>query len=517
MKSSFTYQTKPTQGVRFQVKTRGLALAALGGIVALSSTVSALAGDAGKKVAPVESSSIWEKPAWLTDLSLRVGESYDTNVYLAGWDVAPGETVATRNKSSAVTTISPKIGVDFAKLLDKDSILKVFSLGYSPDFVTYHDASSESYAAHRFTTAVRASAAPVSFSLDNAFTYIDGSKDGLFYPGGASAYANGTIRERRDQWQDRTKASVKIDLNKSFFLRPTASLLYYNLGTNFLPTTASVVDPVHPAGYTNFIDRYDLNGGADVGYNVNKDVAFTLGYRYGHQTQANLPLAIDPKQTNASNDYQRVLFGVEGSPLKWLKVEAVVGPQFTTYTDSRPLATGANPTKVVSYTKDKTGKITEHVKLVASTEQIDQTPTDVYAEATVTVSPTATDALVFKYKRWDWVSSTGKNAYLDTLYDASFRHQITKALQLEVGVRASNSDYNPSALRNDWLYTTSAGLKYAVTKNLSLDLSYSYDRGRNDQLVNSVTVAKTAANYYVNGSTREFERSVVSTGVTWKF
>ena len=511
MKSSFTYKTKPTQGVRFQVPTRRLALAALGGIVALSSTVSALAGDAGKKVAPVESSSIWEKPAWLTDLSLRVGESYDTNVYVAGWDVAPGENVSTRNKASAVTTISPKIGVDFAKLLDKDSILKVFSLGYSPDFVTYHDASSESYAAHRFTTAIKAKADPVTLSIENAFTYIDGSKDGLFYPGGASAYANGTIRERRNQWQDRSKASLKIDFNESFFLRPMASLLYYNLDTNFLPTTASVVDPVHPAGYTNFIDRYDLNGGADIGYNVNKDVAFTLGYRYGHQTQANLPLAIDPTQTNASSDYQRVLVGVEGSPLKWLKVEASVGPQFTTYTDSRPIAAGGTPINVTTIVKGKP-KITPTL-----VDQIDKSPTDVYAEAAVTISPSASDTLVLKYKRWDWVSSTGKNAYLDTLYDASFRHQITKALQLEVGVRASNSDYNPSSLRNDWLYTTSAGLKYAVTKNLSLDLSYAYDRGRNDQLVNSVTVAKTAANYYVVPATRQFERSIVSTGVTWKF
>jgi len=512
MKSSFIHETGPTQGVSYQVKTRRLALAALGSLAVLTASVPAVAGETAKQVTPAASASIWEKPAWLTDLSLRVGESYDTNVYLGGVDVVPGDNVALRNKSSTVTTISPKIGVDFAKLLDKDSILKVFSFGYSPDFVIFQDASSETYSLHRFTTAIKGKASPVTFSLENAFTYINGSDDGLFYPGGASAYANGTIRERRTQWQDRSKASVKIDLNESFFIRPTASLLYYDLGTNFLTTSASTVDPVHPAGYTNFIDRYDLNGGADVGYNVNKDVAFTLGYRYGHQSQANLPLYVDATQTNASSDYQRVLAGVEGSPLKWLKVEASVGPQFTTYTDSRPLAAGANPTKV--YTT-KRGVTT--VKLVASTDQIDKNPTDVYAEASVTISPTAKDALVLKYKRWDWVSSTGKNAYLDTLYDASFRHQITKDLQLEVGVRASNSDYNPSALRNDWLYTTSAGLKYAVTKNLSLDLSYSYDRGRNDQLVNSVTVAKTAANYYVVPASRQFERSIVSTGVTWKF
>jgi opacity protein-like surface antigen len=500
VKSSFkSIQNKPTRRVDYQVKARRLTLAALGGLtglVALASTVPALAGDPGKQTAPIETSSIWEKPDWLTDLSLRVGESYDTNVYLAGAPqeyfpkTLPEGNIAYKNQSSWVTTISPKIGVDFAKLLGSDSIIKLFTVGYVPDFVIYHDASSESYSAQRFTTAFKAKADNVSVSLDNAFTYIDGSKDGLLYPGGASAYANGTIRERRDQWQERTKLSVKVDLGP-VFIRPTVSLLYYDLNTDLKNTSLAV-----NKGYTDFVNRYDLNGGADVGYNVTKDVAFTLGYRYGHQNQDALPDALSSlsktaysRGVDASNDYQRVLFGVEGSPLKWLKVEASVGPQFTTYTDDRPYNGG-----------------------VVADDRINQNPTDVYAEASVTVAPTSADALVFKYKRWDWVSSTGINAYRDTLYDASFRHQITKDLQLELGLRASQSDYNPSSLRNDWDYTASAGLKYAITKNLGVDLTYTYDRGHNDQLVSS-----TVTGAYVVPSTREFDRSIVSTGVTWKF
>ena len=475
MKSSFSFANSPTQGVSHQVNPRTLTLATLGGLLALSPAI-ALAGEAGKQVTPVESSSFWEKPIWLTDLSLGVKESYDSNIYLSGAGseffpaTLPEGDIATKNKSSFVTTLSPKLGVDFAKLLGSDSALKVFALGYVPDFVIFHNAPTESYASHRFTTAVKATADPVSVSLDNAFTYIDGSHDGLIYPGGASSYTNGTVRERRDQWQERAKASIRVDLGR-VFIRPTVSLLYYNLDT----TLANI------PGYTNYIDRYDLNGGADVGYSVTKDLAFTLGYRYGHQEQAALPF--DLLQINASNDYQRALFGVEGSPLKWLKVEASVGPEFKSYTGDRPFKSG-----------------------VAADGRIDSNSTDVYAEATVTVAPTSNDAFVFKYKRWNWVSSTGKNPYLDSLYDASYRHQFTRALQVEVGLRASQSDYNPAALRNDWLYTASAGLKYSVTKNLGLELAYSYDRGSNDQ---SAGVPFP--------STREFERSVVSTGVTWKF
>ena len=458
--------------------TRRLTAAALSGLVVFAAA--AYAGGAGSQL-KVQESSIWEKPVWLTDLSLRVGESYDTNVYLSGVPVPAGPDVATQNKSSWVTTITPKIGVDFAKLLGSDSIIKTFTLGYNPDVVLFHNTPDESYSAHRVTTTVKGKTGDVSFSLDNAFTYINGDSAGLLYPAGNSSYVNNTVRERRDQWQERTKAFVKINAG-DFFLRPAVSLLYYNLNTEFRNANLAA-----NTGYTNYVDRYDLNGGADLGYNVSKDLAVILGYRYGHQEQANLPDWVATKQTqyriNASSDYQRVLFGIEGSPLKWLKIEAAVGPQFTSYTGSRPYA-----------------------GTVVANGKIDPNPTDVYAEASVTIAPTASDILVLKYRRWNWVSSTGINAYRDTVYDASFRHQITKALQLELGLRAANSDYNPSSYRNDWDYTASAGLKYAVTKNLGLDVSYAYDKGHNEQIV-GVT----------NAATREFERSIVSTGVSWKF
>ena len=54
-------------------------------------------------------SSNWQKPSWLTDLSLGVKENYDDNVLLVSGDgLAP--------KSSWVTTLSPKVGINFAPL-----------------------------------------------------------------------------------------------------------------------------------------------------------------------------------------------------------------------------------------------------------------------------------------------------------------------------------------------------------------------------------------------------------------
>lgn len=465
MKLSQETKATNTTAHRNQPNHNHVALSVLAGLATLSCAAPALADDI------TSASSEWKKPVWLTDLSLGLKESYDSNVYLSGADAAPGYDVATKNKASWVTTISPKIGVDFAKLLDSGSPVKTFAFGYVPDFAIYHDAPSESYSAHRLTTAIKTQSDTVAVSFDNTLTYIDGDEDGLIYPSGSSSFVHSAVRERRKQWQDRSKLSVKADFGP-VFIRPTVSLLYYDLGTDFSTATSC----------SNYIDRYDINGGADVGYNVTKTTALTLGYRYGHQEQALLPLAIDASQTSASNNYQRILLGAEGSPMKWLKVEAAVGPEYISYTDRRPYKGG-----------------------VMANGRIDSNPTDLYAEVSLTATLSATDTLAFKYKRWDWVSSTGKNAYRDTMYDAVFRHQLTEALQLEVGLRAWQSDYDPSSLRNDWLYTATLGAKYAVTKNLCLELAYSYDRGLNDQ------------SGIANPATRQFVRSITSVGATWKY
>ena len=421
------------------------------------------AGEASKNPVPVEPAA-WVKPCWLTDLSLGVRESYDSNVFLSGVDqnLVPPGTTTIKNRSSWVTTISPKVGFDFAPLLGKGSPVQVLSLGYAPDFVLFHDASSETYYAHRFTSAIKGKQDAFSFSAENAFTYVDGNDDSVTYPGAlCSSFVNGTIRERREQIQDRAKVSFRYDMG-SVFVRPTASLLYYDLMTNL----KNIV------GYQNYVDRYDVNGGVDFGYSVTKDLALTLGYRYGHQGQETLPW--DVNKISARNDYQRALFGIEGRPCKWLKLDAQVGPDFRSYHDTPATFT-------------------------------DKTPTDLYAEATVTVEPTANDALVFKYKRWEWVSSTGKNPYLDNLYDLSFRHQLTQSLQLALGARAAQAQYSPAAARNDWDYTLSAGLNYVVTKNLGLEVAYSFDRGDNQE------------DGILLSSAREFQRSIVSVGATWKF
>ena len=132
----------------------------------------------------------FQRPAWLTEASVSVKESYDNNVFLSGANVAntvpAGFVAAVKDRSSWVTTASPKIDVNFAPLLGDQKTLQTLSLAYAPDFVTYHDQDSESYNAQKISAALKAGTDAFSISADDSFAYVDGSSLGPFIPGPAA-------------------------------------------------------------------------------------------------------------------------------------------------------------------------------------------------------------------------------------------------------------------------------------------------------------------------------------------
>jgi opacity protein-like surface antigen len=286
-----------------------------------------------------------------------------------------------------------------------------------------------------------------------------------------STYATAAPRERRKQYQDRAKISLQYDAEK-WFIRPTASLLYYNLLTELsaLP------------GYQNYCDRYDVNGGLDLGYKLRPQLVVTLGYRYGRQYQEQFPLRIDPRGLSSSSDYQRVLLGLEGKPWKWLTVAFQGGPDFRVYEPNT--ATHTTPVN-------------------------DFHPTKPYGEASITAEITAKDTLTFKYRQWEWVASTGKLPYFDSFYDLSYRRKLCEQVFLDLGGRIQSADYNGGTIvscqRNDLLYSVSAGVTWSLTPNLVVNASYALNLGRNAQQNVLLPVY------------RDFDQNVASLGVTFRF
>jgi hypothetical protein len=426
---------------------------------------SALAAYAGEQPAPT-AGSLFQKPAWLTDLSLGVKESYDNNVFLS-------EVGSLADRDSWVTSVAPKVGFNFAPLLGDQKTLQVLSLGYAPEFVIYHDESSESYNAHRTAATVQGKAGDVSFTVDNGFNYIDGNTDGPIYNKGRSAFGAVLLSTRRAQYQDKGKIAIQYDQEK-WFVRPTASLLYFDFLTNLRTTP----------GYDNYADREDINGGVDFGYKLQPKLALTLGYRYGHQWQQQYGPSIDKLHLSSPNDYQRVLFGVEGKPWNWLTASLQVGPDIRNYQENSPTHT---------------------------TPVNDKNPVKYYGEGTLTADATANDSFTFKYKQWQWLAVTGKIPYYDSLFDLSYRHKFNAKLSLDLGARLQDWDFTSgnqaASLRDDRQYSFSAGVNYAFTSHFNGNLAYVAELGRNAQ--DALTDAVIA--------TREFDHHLVSLSFQYKF
>jgi len=405
--------------------------------------------------------SSW-KPAWLTDLGLTVKESYDDNVFMS--DVTlPGGGATLNDKSSFVTTISPKVGFNFAGPRDAGGSLETLSVTYAPDFVMYHSLPSENYDAHRLNLAVKGKDDAFSYSLENSLLYVDASRVAPTYPQNQfNAWATINAYPRREQLQDRSKLTFQYDWDQ-WFIRPGACLAYYGMMTEIRDVE----------GYQNYCTRYDVNGGTDIGYRFLPNMAATLGYRYGSQGQEKYSF----EAYNSDSDYQRVLLGVEGKPWPWLNVQLSGGPDFRSYENIAPLS--------------------------------DHHPVTYYGEAALTATMTPKDTLAFKYKQFQFVSCLGVKPYFDSSYGLSYGRKITDRLSLDAGARLLEADYTAGNLascqRDDLDYVLCAGLHYSFSAHLAADLGYSASLGRNAQ------------DNIVNPQNRDFNSQEVSVGVQCKF
>jgi hypothetical protein len=424
------------------------------------------------------------KPVWVSDLSFAVKESYDDNVFGVSGLGLPIQ-------QSWVNSVSANLTINFVPLIGDQKDIQTFSIAYNPERVTFDDVSSQDYTAHRINTTIKGKTDNVTYSLVNALLINDGNTIAPTYAlnqlAGAAGnqndkyrnnYAHALARERLKQSQDRYTASIQVD-EGSFFVRPISQLIDYDLGTNLYNTSVAPYK-----GYQDYVSRYDLNGGADLGYFIAPGLAVTVGYRYGEQYQQQFAPTINSDQHYSSSTYQRALLGLEGKLTSWLTVKAAIGPDFRDYNPNTPIS--------------------------------DLHTTRYYGEGTATATLPFNQSVTFGYKTWLFVASTGLAPYVDSSYTVAYHWTATKQLGVDLGVKYLEANYligndiagSAPAYRDDIDENFSAGLTYAFTKQFIVSANYAYDNGYNGD--DSLLAAYFAAY-------RKFTHNVVSLSAQFKF
>ena len=188
---------------------------------------------------------------------------------------------------------------------------------YSADAAAYARESGENHIRHR---ALIRLADGERYRFQTAFTFVQGPREGVEFDAGRSAWATVLVRERRQQIQNRTQLERTWTYD-DWFIRPSAALTAFDLQAR---------KRTDVAGYDNWIDRYDLAGGLDLGHQAVLGGELYGGWRYGRQYQGRE----GNRPTDRSNRYQRFLVGYKGDVTDQLQFKVETGPTYHRYEDS---------------------------------------------------------------------------------------------------------------------------------------------------------------------------------------
>ncbi len=406
-------------------------------------SAAAVTGASGQD-APLAATSPWKFSA-----SAAVKETYDNNIYLQS--VTP-----LANRESFVTTVMPSVGIAY-----KSSDAFVASLSYTPEVNVFHSEPEEDFSLHRVLLNLTGKSGQTAWEIANTFVAIDGSDIAPTYsgPGGSPATGGVAVRDRRDAMVERGQFKLTHTMG-DWFLRPVVAGYLHDF---------QMVQK-NAAGYQNYADRDDLNGGLDAGRSVGKATWLVAGYRYGAQQQAQVFPAINPVHYDST--YHRALFGLEGQPWNWLKFALSLGPEFRRYGG------------------------------VVAPGFADVDETYLYVDSSLTLTPTKADTITLSAKRFEQPGMGGRSAYVDGTYDLAIRHKLSEKFTVGCGVRGYNTDFLEPVLRQDWIVSANGLVSYTFNKNLNAEVSYAYESGMSD-------VPDTSG--------REYTRSLFALGVKYVF
>lgn len=358
-------------------------------------------------------------PAPQFSATLGIKETFDSNVYMQS-------TGPKADQSSLLTTLQAS-----GALVWKPSDNLTLNGSYAPEFTVFHSASDENFAAHRFAAAASGKINDTKWDITNSLLVLDGENDSPTFTGagGAPALGGVPLRDRRDAIVYRGAAKATVPLATGF-VRPVVSFYDHDFHT-----TQST-----KAGYQNYVDRSDFSAGVDLGYPLTQSLNLVGGYRRGQQGAGRAPGVL----IDYANTYDRFLLGLEGTLGAKLKLSVLAGPDWRDFTSTTPAA-------------------------------FDQDATRFFIDLGATVTLSSTDTVTLTTRSFEQPGYGGNSLYIDTTYEAVWRHTFSPQWSLAATARALNWDFRVPARRNEWWYAGVLNLTWKQSKTLTLDASYSYD------------------------------------------
>jgi len=386
--------------------------------------------------------------AWAIDASVSARLGYDTNVF--GTD-NERSTQALANRAAGTTALGARV------VLRRGT----FTLSYAPTATWYAGLSREDNVQHVLALATADRRGAWSWSLENALTRIAGSKEALRY-NFANSFGHALARERRDQLQDAGKAWLRRDFDATF-VRLAAQISTCN------PHVENRAPTGPDAGWLNWVDRREYNGGLDLGWKSSRDTAWFTGVRLGEQHQGFTSWA----PAHSSNHYTRVLLGGQTKVGERFTASVTAGPDFRRYS-------------------------------AAGLCLADRTPRVWYFDAALTATLDGSDSLTCTARQERALSSTGQSAADVSAWSLQWKRRLTAALTAQLGGQYQRSRYAAPYTRDDELTSFSAALQWSATKRLTVTAELLRQAGR-DQFLTTAT------------SGRDFNRTVTSLGARWVF
>jgi hypothetical protein len=357
--------------------------------------------------------------------SLEARLGYDSNVFLQ--DDAPlaaGQTVAGLAANAGAWV--GYAGLKLAASASDGSQRSEFS--YAPSLWRYDGCASENHTDHVFSIAGADRLGDTDCDLQVSYTLVDGSKETPLYNrlGGNSATGGVMVRNRRAQNILRGSFTA-LEKRGSAFFRGLVS------GHDQDFRTYETATPFK----ANYSDRSEILGGLDFGLTDASSRRYFLGARAGYQRQAN-QLGVS---LNDSNTFVRTVAGAEGV-FGSVKLKAQVGPDFRSF--GRSLRAG-----------------------------VERRRTDLFADVTAAWTLGKRDAINAQWKRALGLAGSGRAAYVDSLYELSWKHSFSPAQSLSLVANANQGDFLNLAQgpRRDWIYNLGARYSIAVGKKTSFELA----------------------------------------------